>query len=324
MPLKLVDYSLVSIPVPFRLSWGKLGFSRHMFITLEDENGKRGYGEGVLYKTTHLELLPFLEKKTKKLDEPALDFALDTARRDLRGQILTPDWKTMTVTEEFFLGQEIVKKNVDFLKVKMGRNLEGDKETINKINKVYHGKVKIKLDANRGYTYQQAVDMATWGRENNVILFEEPFRGRFSDLGRFRKETKMPVMLDESILSLTDLDNAILSRSLDVLNVKLTRVGGITKANEYVRRCQKAGIKISVGCNEELDVGTAAIYTFAKSIKNLYGVEGFGHKRLEPYLVKQFVYHPGRTNRELFLFKEAWGIWTTRLENLLLRLNLLD
>ncbi|MBI3558892.1 hypothetical protein HY085_00690 [Candidatus Gottesmanbacteria bacterium] len=163
--------------------------------------------------------------------------------------------------------------------------------------------------------------MAMWGKKNNVVLFEEPFRGGFFNFSRFRKETKIPVMLDESIITLSDLKEAISLQSLDVLNIKLTRVGGITKANNYVRLCQKAGIRISVGCNEELEIGTAAIYTFAKNIKNLYGVEGFGPERLKPYLAGQFTYRPGENNRELFLLREFLGIWKTRLENVILRVR---
>ncbi|MBI3558893.1 hypothetical protein HY085_00695 [Candidatus Gottesmanbacteria bacterium] len=97
---KLVNYSLVSIPVPFRLSWGKLGFSRHVFVTLEDKNGRKGRGEGVLYKTTHLELLPFLEKKTKIIDEPALNFALDTAKRSEPGVYLRAGIRNGNVGKE--------------------------------------------------------------------------------------------------------------------------------------------------------------------------------------------------------------------------------
>lgn len=322
--MKLVKFRLLSVPVPFRLSWGKLGYSRHVFITLEDNNGQRGEGEGVLYKTTHLDLLPALEKN-QPIDEPGLAFALDTAVRDLKREIFPPNFKKYSVIREIFIGDDIKSKIDDFLskgtkivKLKVGAGIEEDKNVILKINKFSHDKLKINLDANRAYDLEDAINLARWAKENNVILFEEPIKGDFETIKEFRKRAKMPVMLDESIKELNDLEKAIVVNCFDVLNIKLSRLGGITQAEKYLKRCQKAGIKIYLGCSEELEVGTAAIFTFARTISDLYGIEGLGTERINS---KQgFSYEPGKNSRQLFLLKEFIGLWKTRLENVILRL----
>lgn len=323
--MHLANFRLVSIPVPFRLSWGKLGYSRHVFITLADNNGKRGKGEGVLYKTTHLDLLPALEKN-QPIDEPGLAFALDTAARDIKGEIFPANFKKYSIIREIFIADDIESKVADFLakgtrtvKLKVGAGVEEDKKAMVAINKFSKGRLQINLDANQGYSFKEAVALAKWAKRNNVVLFEEPIHGDFRQLKKFKEETGFPVMLDESIKKLDGLEKAITANCFDILNIKLSRLGGITQAEKYLKRCQKAGIKIYLGCSEELEIGTNAIFTFARSIKDLYGIEGLGTERIDP---KQgFSYEPGKNNRQLFLLKEFLGLWKTRLENVILKLT---
>lgn len=317
---RLIDYRLLSVPVNFRLSWGKLGYSRHVFITMEDDKGRRGKGEGVLYKTTHLELLPFLEGKTKNIHEPGLNFAYDTAARDIAGKILKPDFNYSVIREIFLEDNEMEEKVLEYLakgtktvKLKVGAGIEKDKKSISAVNKIAQGKLNINLDANRAYSLKEATELALWGKKNSVVLFEEPVNGDFGLVKKLKEESGLPVMLDESIQDLDSLDRAIAAECFDILNIKLTRLGGITVAKKYVSKCQKNNIRIYLGCSEELEIGTAAIFSLAKEIKNLYAVEGFGTERINPE--RGFSYSPGKNNRELFLFKEFIGVWKTRLEN---------
>jgi L-alanine-DL-glutamate epimerase-like enolase superfamily enzyme len=112
-----------------------------------------------------------------------------------------------------------------------------------------------------------------------VLAVEEPLNNR-ADLGRFRREVGLPVMLDESVLTLADLEKAIASEAIDSLNIKLTRVGGISEAMAYWRRCEMAGVAVSLGCNEDLGPGMAAILHMAAASPGLYSMEGIGRLRL--------------------------------------------
>lgn len=318
---------MISIPVPFRLSWGKLGYSRHVFVVIVDEQGRQGVGEGVLYKTTHWQLLPFLEagfplEPAELLSfEPGLAFAVDTAIRAIEGKINPADYR-YPVVREIFLEEkdlenkvrEYIAKGTKTIKLKVGSGIDRDKNIITRINRAAKSRVKINLDANRAYLLPQALELAAWAKANNVKLFEEPVKGDFKQIGEFRKKSGMPVMLDENIQTLESLNKAIKAECFDILNVKLSRLGGITAAQEYIDRSQQSEIKIYLGCSEELEVGTNAIFTLARSVKNLYGVEGFGRERINPAL--GFSYTPKRDNRELFLVKEFFGVWRTRYENL--------
>lgn len=329
MTSRIVDYLLCSVPVPFRLSWGKLGYSRHVFITLVDQTGKRGEGEGVLYKKTHLQVLPFLEGEVKNLDEPAIDFALDTAKLDIEGKIKPVDSRKFSITREIFLEdknieakiKDMLSKKTKFVKLKVGAGIDKDRAAISTVNRISKNRLKIRIDANRAYDIENAVILALWAKDNNVILFEEPIDGDFSQISKFREQSGMPVMLDESVQTIDSLKKAIAAKCFDVLNVKLTRLGGITPARKYINLCQKSGIGVYLGCSEELEIGTRAILSLAGDVKDLYGVEGFGVERLAPYKNMAINYHKGGANRQKFLINEFWGIWKTRYENLLTRIG---
>src|SRR5207237_8682827 len=95
--------------------------------------------------------------------------------------------------------------------------------------------------------------------ELDSARWEEPIAGSFADLARLRSATSLEVILDESIRTLDDLDEALAAGALDGLNVKLGRVGGITSAERFRAACASAGVAVSIGCAEDVGPAMAAI-----------------------------------------------------------------
>jgi L-alanine-DL-glutamate epimerase-like enolase superfamily enzyme len=81
-------------------------------------------------------------------------------------------------------------------------------------------------------------------------------------------------------LSLADLEQAIAAEALDILNIKLTRIGGISHALAYVARCRQAGVALSIGCAEDIGPGMASILHLSAALPDLYSTEGMGYLRL--------------------------------------------
>lgn len=349
MKYKIINYWFVSIPVDFRLSWGKMGYSRHIFLQIENEMGKQGFGEGILYNTTFLNFLPYFkqniltqeyfdssEVEKHTIFEPALSFALDSAVRDASSEFL-PLTQNSEITEELFIGGNISKtipkfllKKTKYVKLKVGQKISDDKNHISEINRLSSGKLKIKLDANRGYNFSEAKEISIWGKQNNVILIEEPMSGSFDQIVNLKKEIDIPIMLDESIKTINDLESAIKTDCFDILNIKLTRLGGISGAKKYVDLCHKANKKVSLGCSEELDIGMSVILNYAQQIKDIYGVEGYGPDRLSLSLGPRKDYIENLNaltqkrgyfglrkdqNDTLFKVQELYGLWSTKLDN---------
>lgn len=383
MKINFLHYDLLSIPVNFRLSWGKLGYSRHIFVTLE-VNGVFGFGEGVLYKTTHLAVEPYIRhlfshwRKQNNFAsfseardavatfahfEPAVAFAFDSALWDIEGKtkkvpvykLLGGKNKSYEVTEEIFIENnattdkqlaEILSNGTKAVKLKIGQNPKVDSEKVLRIKKIAPS-IEVKPDANRGYSLGDARSFIEQSGKENITILEEPMGGTFAEIASFRKQTGVKIMLDESVKTLAQLKSAINQKALDVFNLKLTRVGGIHNAKGFIEMCQKNSIAISLGCNEETEVGMAAILHLAGSLKNLYGLEGLGpdrigfHSSKNHLLIKNgylstlpgnglvsdlsldklpFIYQNESKINRFFRPSEFAGIWKTRAENILLRL----
>lgn len=366
----------LSIPVPFRLSWGKLGYSRHILVKISNEKGQFGWGEGVLYKTTFSKLLPEIQRhgiEFLSLElEPAVTCALDMAQWDLKARIgnrsmspiLGSKSKSVEITEEIFIDTEertekqletILSHGTTSIKLKIGRSVTKDLKIISMINKLSNGKIQIGLDANRAYRLAEALELILQLDEFPIKVIEEPINGSFADLALLKNKTKIPIMLDESIQSLADLGNAIGKDCFSVLNIKLSRLGGISSALKYMEVCRKNKIKIYLGCNEELDIGMQAIAHLGASIDTGFGIEGVGPKRLQCQITNlNLNLTDGKLNLShdvglgieridlsdlltigifahksserklkqlLFIAQDEFGVWKTRLENVLLKIN---
>ena len=317
---------LISFPVDFKLSRYRIIYSHHVVVVLQ-LGTQIGIGSGVLYRSTAattqkawLEIAqPQLTSLNDNLEaaqstlvqslvaiEPGLAFAIDTALWDLRGKINNlplahllggMHQNSIPITEQIFINEwsrsqteleAILKRGTTRLKVKTGLSPAQDLALIHRVKTFVGPDVEIRIDANRAYPLNGSLtmykEMATLG----VLAVEEPIADKdWSALYRFRQETGLPVMLDESILTLTDLEQAIAAQAVDSLNIKLTRVGGVTAALAYRRLCDDAGVAVSLGCNEDIGPGMAAILHLAAACDNLYSTEGMGHLRLQTDIIAQ-------------------------------------
>ena len=231
--------------------------------------------------------------------QPGLNFAVDSALWDLRGkrngqsvaEMLGGVYRTQVpITEQIFIDRwaesegelrAMQQRGTSSLKVKTGFHPQHDVELVQRVHQFMGSEVEMRVDANRGYALADSLETYKAMAAAGVLAAEEPISDKdWSVLRRFRQETGLPVMLDESILSLDDLEQAIAAEALDILNVKLTRVGGITQALAYVKLCQQAGVALSIGCAEDIGPGMASILHLSAALPSLYSTEGMGYLRL--------------------------------------------
>lgn len=108
------------------------------------------------------------------------------------------------------------------------------------------------VDANQSYTYDQ-LDMVAAYNDLHLLCIEEPFTMTNLITYKAWKESlpnwpiTSPICLDESILSYDDLSYAIEHRLIDVLNVKVGRLGGLIQTRAAILRCREAGIPYWIG-----------------------------------------------------------------------------
>ncbi|WP_328519516.1 o-succinylbenzoate synthase [Kribbella sp. NBC_00359] len=114
------------------------------------------------------------------------------------------------------------------------------------------------VDANGIYTEEHLTALRALD-EFGLTMIEQPFAPRaLLAHARLQRTIATPVCLDESIETLDDLETALSVDALKVLNIKVSRMGGLTAARAAHDRAQQAGIPVWCGGMHEFGIGRAA------------------------------------------------------------------
>ena len=174
--------------------------------------------------------------------------------------------------------KEHIKRGFKILKIKGGIHVEEDIEKIIRIREMAGDQITIRFDANQGYTFEESIKFLKETENSDVELLEQPTHKK--DLDLLRKVTlksSIPVMADESLLSLSDVFQVSRHASSDLINIKLMKTGGIMEAMHINSVARAAGIKAMVGCMDESALGIAAALHFALSRPNVEYADLDGH-----------------------------------------------
>ncbi|HTB24272.1 MAG TPA: dipeptide epimerase [Puia sp.] len=290
MKIKYISYNL-RFKYPFTISRGTKTHQPTLIVSLE-QFGQTGFGEApaityynipVEKMIADLELkLPVIEKfaftEPSRFwhflhhlipDNPFLVCALDIAAWDLYGKIqkkpLYDCWK-LDINEgpltDYTIGIDTVEKMVEKMqakpwpiyKIKLGT--PDDATIIRALRK--HTDAILRVDANSGWTLQQALDLISALGECGVEFIEQPLEK--SDLNGMRvlyDKSPIPLIADESCVSEQDVEKC--HGLFHGINIKLTKCSGLTPALRMIENARKLGMKVMAGSMNESTIGTAAI-----------------------------------------------------------------
>lgn len=122
---------------------------------------------------------------------------------------------------------------------------------------------RLVADANTGWTVHEAVRVARAIRELDLYL-EQPCAS-YEECLAVRQRTDLPFVLDESITDLSTLVRAICDRALDVVNLKISKIGGLTKIRQLRDLCAEMGIAMTIEDTWGGDIVTATVAHLAHS-----------------------------------------------------------
>jgi L-Ala-D/L-Glu epimerase len=144
------------------------------------------------------------------------------------------------------------------VKVKIGFDVDDDLRVLATIQAVVAGRAAIRVDANQGYGADEAAAFIRGVDPAGIELFEQPCAAGDWDAHRAAvnaaARTGLPLMLDESIYDLGDIDRAAREHACAFLKVKLMKFVGIDALVAAIERIRTLGLRPVLGNGVACDV----------------------------------------------------------------------
>ena len=142
-------------------------------------------------------------------------------------------------------GAKLIKAGFRSLKLKVGSaQPRGGCRAGGCSRKAVGSNVKIMLDANGGWHYNQALNTLKRMEKYDIFLCEQPVpRWDFQGLARLRRKVNIPIFADESACELNDLLKLIQMDAIDGFFLKVPKAGGseISEMGQHRRGCRSHG-----------------------------------------------------------------------------------
>ena len=166
--------------------------------------------------------------------------------------------------------REFVAKGVNIIKVKLGKKPADDIERIRQIREAIGYNTQLRIDANQGWSYEDAVTALTALGQYDIQFCEQPMR-RWNDelLPALCKLSPIPVMADESVFTHHDAERIIRNKACASINIKFAKSGGIHEALKINEVAEKNEIPCMMGGMLESRVALTAKVHFAMAKNNV-------------------------------------------------------
>ena len=152
--------------------------------------------------------------------------------------------------------------------LKVGGDPDTDIERIHAVRAMLQPTDRLVADANTGWTQHEAIRVVLGVRDVDVYI-EQPCL-TYEECLAVRRRTDHPFVLDENIDSLDMLLRAKADLAMDVVNLKISKLGGLTKTKQVRDLCVSMGIAMTLEDSWGGDITTAAIAHLAHSTPEEY------------------------------------------------------
>jgi o-succinylbenzoate synthase len=165
---------------------------------------------------------------------------------------------------------EIIKNGAGMLKIKVGKDAREDVNRIKLIRAAIGPSIILRIDANQGWSFEDAVYALNEMEPFSIQYCEQPMR-IWNDhrLEELRNMVKIPLMADESVFFAYDAERIIRQNGCDYVNIKFSKSGGFSESIKINKVCEQAGIHCMIGGMLESRIALSAFSHFALASDNV-------------------------------------------------------
>jgi len=154
-------------------------------------------------------------------------------------------------------------------KLKVGTDPDRDEANLAEINRQlgrglrrWRGPTRrtLRVDANGAWDLDEAICRVETLARYQVLAVEQPLaKGNEAALADLRRRTRVPIMLDESLLTLEGAERLVAGGQVDLFNIRISKNGGLVRSLRLAELAHRAGLDFQLGCM----VGETGILTAA-------------------------------------------------------------
>lgn len=186
--------------------------------------------------------------------------------------------KVMSILAPEVLAEQAIQarsQGYRHLKMKLGGKDGLDIERVRAVRAAINDDLDIRVDANQGWSdLATAREMISALEPYRVDWIEQPIRAGDIDGFRYlRRHTNARLMADEAVVDADDLVQFVRDRSVDMVNLKLMKSGGITPCHRLATQAELGGLKVQIGSMLETSIASAAGFHLALSHPNIVSTE---------------------------------------------------
>jgi L-alanine-DL-glutamate epimerase-like enolase superfamily enzyme len=189
--------------------------------------------------------------------------------------------------------KKLQEKGASVIKVKIGTKPEDDIRRIEAIVAAVGPELPLRIDANQGWTFEEACTALDAFEGMNIQFCEQPMRSWDDEyLPALRERTEIKIIVDESCYNYHDAHTLIRNDACDYINIKFAKASGISGARQIHSMAVKSNITCMLGVMLESRLGLSANlhFIYASPGIKFFDIDSFLVSHLEDPVINGISY----------------------------------
>jgi muconate cycloisomerase len=158
----------------------------------------------------------------------------------------------LSLPEAEYILEMYEQVNIRNIRIKLGTDLDYNEEILKLSREKLGRNFDLRVDANASWSLEIALESLKLCRKYGIFRVEEPFgrdREEILFLLRDPESRDFQFVADESALTVNDIEAMAKNRSYHMINLRLSKNGGLLKILKMAEIAEKRGLQYQIGCH---------------------------------------------------------------------------